>query len=136
MMLAGDEAMAVRSSGERLQEVLAVLDLSPYRFAAYWAGYGPEEPVVRSERGERRRRFEARKRSLARWLNDDFAIEAESAVEIVALANRLLAERGEEPFPLDHLVTPVASRQAGMQELRGMLQETLERLARIEERLS
>jgi hypothetical protein len=126
---------AVRSSGERLLQLLETLELTPWRFAGYWAGFPPDEPVRQKEQSERGRRFRAAKRSLSRWLRDEYAVDDEAAVEVVAVANRLLAERGLAGFPSDFLVTPSESRVAGMTELRSMLQEALERLARIEEKL-
>jgi hypothetical protein len=129
------ETERLATSGERLQALLDMLELSPYRFAGYYAGFSLGEPIRQQEKTARGQRFRAFKRSMHRWLADEFTVADDSAVEVVTTANRLLAERGQEPLPLNYLVTPGESRQASIAELRAMLAEVLERLARLEERL-
>lgn len=124
-----------RSSGERLRELLDATGLSPHWFAAYWAGYPLGRPVPRDEDTERGRRFRSYRRSLFRWLRDEQTPGDDLAEELVAVANRLLAEQGAGTFQGNFLKTRRESRLAGLEELRSMLDEVLDRLARIEERL-
>lgn len=123
------------TSGTRLRDLLETVGLTAHGFAGYWAGYPAGAPVQRDEPTPRGKRFRTYRRSLYRWLKDEQAIEDENAREIVAVANRRLAELEREPLPSDFLVTPAESRRAGIELLAAKLDEVLERLARIEARL-
>lgn len=135
-MAVRDVAAVERSSGERLLELLEATGLSAHQFAGYWAGFPAGRPIARGEESERGQRFRTYRRSLYRWLADAQVIGEENAREIVAVANRLLAENGEPGLPADFLVTREETRLAGMVEMNRKLDEVLDRLARIEERLS
>jgi hypothetical protein len=66
---------------------------------------------------------------------DGQTIGDDKAAEIVAVANRLIAEAGGELFPSDWLVTPTETRLAALEDIAAKLDEVLDRLARLEERL-
>jgi hypothetical protein len=126
---------ATTSSGERLRHLLAATGLSPHAFAGYWAGYRLGKPIPRDEQTARGRRFRSYRRALFRWLADGQTIGDDKAAEIVAVANRLIAEAGGELFPSDWLVTPTETRLAALEDIAAKLDEVLDRLARLEERL-
>lgn len=128
-----EEPSGLPSSGRRLLQVLEAVEMSPWEFAGYWAGFPLGAPVMQDEDSDRGRRFRAAKRALHRWIRDEFVMAEHSALEVVDVANRLLKARRKKRLPTDFLVTPEAEREAGMEEVRRLLDEIIARLERVEE---
>lgn len=100
--MADGHAYEQRFLAERVREIMrTVAEGSATKLARLMNGLPTEAGSERSD--PRARNVESDRRQIQRWLAADALMDEASRVKLLAVANRVLSERGEEPFSPDFL---------------------------------